>query len=239
MHCSLFTVRYSLLCLLCLPAGFLCRAQENEAAGYLRQAGAGAVIYSGREEADYSRIREHPYMDTEQYHEGTLRFDGRAYPALRMRLNVYADALTLLLPDYRADVAVDPERVDSAVFSSFAVFYHVPAEDDAKTQRSLPDKGYYVRLHNGKYPVWKRQIKVIERRADGMNIEQVFVPRTRYYIYKDGRYQSAGSKRSLLKLFAPEKKELNRYISREHLNFREAPDEAIVRTVMHYESLNP
>lgn len=189
-----------LLCLLCLPAVWTCRAQEKETNDYLRHAGAWAVIYSGKEEARYPGVREHPYLDTQQYRHGSLWFDGRLYPAVPMRLNVYTDELSVRSPDNRFGVVVPPERIDSVCFAQYDIFYD--------------DRGFYARLYNGKYPVWK-------------------------HIYKDGSLQSAGSKRSLLKLFADKKKELNVYIRQQQLNFKEAPDDAIVRLVMYYESLNP
>lgn len=214
-----------LLCLLCLPAVWTCRAQEKETNDYLRHAGAWAVIYSGKEEARYPGVREHPYLDTQQYRQGSLWFDGRLYPAVPMRLNVYTDELSVRSPDNRFGVVVPPERIDSVCFAQYDIFYD--------------DRGFYARLYNGKYPVWKRQTKQIERVANGMIYEQVFTSRSWFYIYKDGSLQSAGSKRSLLKLFADKKKELNVYIRQQQLNFKEAPDDAIVRLVMYYESLNP
>jgi hypothetical protein len=213
-------------------------AQESETSDYLLRAGASAAIYSGKEEANYSRVREHPYLDTGQYREGTVWFDGRQYPGIQMRLNVYTDALILLAPGNPYGMITPSERVDSAVFPSYAVFYNVPVREQVKTQQCLPDKGYYARLYNGTYPVWKRQTKLLEKITNGMNIEQIFTPHTRFYIYMDGRYQSVGSKGSVLKLFASKKKELNLFIRQQQLDFRGAPDEAIVRLVMYYETLN-
>jgi hypothetical protein len=210
-----------------------CRAQEGDALAYLARTEALAVIYSGKGEDNFSHVREHPYLDTKQYREGTLCFDGRLYPRVMMRLNIYTDELVVLSPDSRFSVVVPPERVDSAAFSSYTVFRNEPEQ----TQAGLPDRGYYVRLYNGAHTVWKREVKYTDRVTNGMDIEAIFVSRTRYYICKDGRCQNAGGKRSLLKLFAPKKKELNLFIKRQELNFRNAPDEAIVRLTTYYESL--
>jgi hypothetical protein len=214
-----------LFCLLCLPAIWTCRAQEEETNNYLKLAGAWATLYSGKEEAQYPGVREHPYLDTQAYREGNLWVDGRLYPAVKMRLNVYADELSVRSPDNRFGVVVSAERIDSAGFPQYDVFYD--------------DRGFSVRLHNGKYPVWKRQTKQIERVANGMKYEQVFTSRTRFYVYKDGRYQNADSKRSLLKVFAERKKELNAYVRQQQLNWKEDPAGAILRLVKYYESLNP
>ena len=214
-----------LLYLLCLPAIWTCRAQEEETNSYLKLAGAWATLYSGKEEARYPGVREHPYLDSQTYREGNLWVDGRLYPAVRMRLNVYADELSVRSPDNRFGVVVAPERIDSACFAEYDAFYD--------------GKAFSVRLYNGKYPVWKRQTKQIERVANGMNYEQVFTSQTRFYVYKDGRFQNAGSKRSLLKAFAERKKELNAYARQQQLNWKENPADAILRLVKYYESLNP
>jgi hypothetical protein len=211
----------------------MCHAQEGDASAYLAQAGVWSVVYSGKGEENFPGVREHPYLDTKQYREGTLCFDGRLYPHVIMRLNVYTDELVLLSPDSRFSVVVSPERVDSVAFPAYTVFYNGPEQ----TQAGLPDRGYHVRLYNGGHTVWKREVKFIDRVTNGMDIEAIFTSRTRYYICKDGRCQSAGNKRSLLKLFAPKKKELNQYIKQQRLNFKNAPDEAIVRLTTYYESL--
>ncbi|GHU16486.1 hypothetical protein FACS189441_8450 [Betaproteobacteria bacterium] len=228
-----------ILCGLGLVLALSCGAQVSETGDYLLHTGGSAVIYSGKEEANYSRMREHPYLDTQQYREGTVWFDGRLYPGMQMRLNVYTDELILLAPGNPFGVIAPSERVDSAFFPAYAVFYNLPVREQVKAQQCLPDRGYYARLYNGAYPVWKRQTKHLEKITNGMNIEQIFTPRTRFYIYKDGRYQSVGSKGSILKLFASKKKELNLFIRQQQLDFRGAPDDVIVRLVTYYESLNP
>ncbi|MDR2389477.1 MAG: hypothetical protein LBD89_06815 [Tannerellaceae bacterium] len=222
------------LCSLCLTTIFsAARAQEKEINNYLLHAGARAVLYAGKEETTYAHIHQHPYLDTEHYREGTLYFAKRTYPQQPMRVNVYTDELVVLAPEFHAGIALPSERVDSVVFSSYTLIYN-----DGK-ETALPSPGYYARLYNGKYSVWKRQTKLIERMTNGMNIEQTFTTRTRFYIHKDGQYHSVGSKNSLLKLFAGKKKELKLFFRRQQLNFRQEAHEAIVRTVMYYESLNP
>jgi 3',5'-cyclic AMP phosphodiesterase CpdA len=211
----------------------MCEAQEGAAVDYLAQTGARAVIYSGKGEENLSRVKGHPYLDTQEYRAGSLNFDGRLYPGVGMRLNVHTDELVLLSPDRRFGVVVLEEHVDSASFPAYEVFYN----RQERRLAGLPDEGYYARLYNGRHTVWKRERKLIERVHNGMHVEEVFATQTRYYLCKDGRCQNAGNKRSLLKLFAPKKKELKLYIKQQSLDFKNAPDAAIVGLTSYYESL--
>jgi len=207
--------------------------EESLVNTYLSAAGNYAIIYTGKEEPKYHTfIINHPYLDTNEYRDGSLSFDGIIYPNTRLRLNVNEEELIIHSPDGRFNLIVPRERLDYAIMDSLYLFYYKP---DA--QKLLPE-GYYVRLHEGKYPVLKRQTAFYNSTTKDMVVEASFNKRTRYYIYKDNHYNSVGSKGSVLKLFKTHKKELKRYIKQHQLNFKQFPDEAIVAVTKYYEFLS-
>lgn len=70
-----------------------------------------------------------------------------------------------------------------------------------------------------------------------MRSEESFSQSVKYYILKEGVYHAVRSKGSVLKVFKSKKKELARYIKQQKLDFRHAPEEAIVSVVREYERL--
>lgn len=233
------------LCLLCQGWGALAQMPhieklpsvvESKAGAYLTAVGNLPVFYSGKEEVKYlASILNHPYMDTNEYREGTLSFDNVVYPHVWMRLNVNRDELIVMTPDKRINVVLPADRVDYAVLPEYTFFY-LQANNSGKT---LP-KGYYARLFDGAYPVWKRSAKILSETTNGLVLERKFQEKTTYYIYKDGRYHTVSGKSSVLGLFKSHKKELNEFIKQNGLSFSaDSRAYAIVAVVRYYESLNP
>lgn len=236
--------RYTLYFILCL-LGYSLQAQErihlNETdntsriASYLNTAGNHAIIYTGREEVKYpTYILNHPYLDTNEFRNGTLSFDGIIYPDVKMRLNLHTDELTVFSYSNLFSVVLPSERVDFATIDSLYIYYANPPKE------KLPfPKGYHVRIFKGKYEVWKRETMFMESKIKDMAVEFSFIKKRKFYIYKDGIYHTVSSKNSVLKLFDPaKKKELKKYIKQHKLNFKKSPDEAIVSVVKYYEHLS-
>jgi hypothetical protein len=214
------------------------RAQSDGISEYLLRSGAEAVVYSGKVESPYPGMTGHPYMDTDEYREGTLWFDQRLYPAVLLRLNTHTDEIALLSPDRSCSVIVPSDRVDRAVLPEYTIVRHHQADkEDVKQRRALAE-GYYAYVHQGKFPVIRREVRYPDQKVNGMQLERTFALQSRTYIYKDGIYHAAGSKGNVLKLFGDRRRELNRYIRQEGLDFRNNRLGAIVALVRYYESLS-
>lgn len=232
---------FYILCLLC---GWQVSAQEpavvenlsmdGKEGRYVNKAGNQAMIYDGELEPLYlNRLEGHPYLDTRDYRKGTLAFDGIVYPGVEMRLNVYLEKLIVLSPDRRLHVIVPSDRIRFVHLSEYDLYYMEPAGEKGH----FP-KGFYVRLHAGKYSLWKRSTKGLERRMEGLTMTDRFAEKTSYYICRDGVYYPVSGKRSLLNLFNEGGNELKRYIKDERLSFGEERERSLIRVVEYCESLN-
>ena len=232
---------FYMLCLLC---GWQVSAQElavseslpvdGKEGRYVEKAGNQALIYAGELEPLYlNRLEGHPYLDTKDYRKGTLAFDGIVYPGVEMRLNVYLEKLIVLSPDRRLHVIVPSERIRFVHLPGYDLYYMEPKGE----KRNYPE-GFYVRLYAGKYALWKRSTKGLERRMEELTLTDLFVEKISYYICRDGVYYPVSGKRSLFNLFKENKNELKRYIKERRLSFGDERERSLIDVVEYCETLN-
>lgn len=201
---------------------------------YASSAAVQAVIYHGKEQLKYpTSIKNHPYLKSEKYVPGDLSFEGILYKGVKMRLDLYKNELLLLSPDNRYNIVLPSDRVDYAEFHGYHIFYRYPDERSG----NLPE-GYYLRLYEGKCTVLGKWSCILSKMIKDMRLDESFDQSVRYYILKEGVCYTVRSKGSVLRVLKSKKKELARYIKRRKLDFKHAPEEAIVAVVRQYEQLN-
>lgn len=223
-----------LLGLLCVCALAIVTARAQDAVADYTSAAAGqCVIYHGKEQLKYpTSIKNHPYLKSDKYVAGNLSFEGILYKDVKMRLDLYKNELLLFSPDNRYNIVLPNDRVDFAEFHGYHVFYRYP---DGRAD-NLPE-GYYLWLHEGKCTVLGKWSCILSKTIKDMQPEDSFDQSVKYYIKKEGVYYTVKSKRSVLKVFKSRKKELARYIKQQKLDFKHAPEEAIVAVVKEYERI--
>lgn len=200
---------------------------------YIQASGNQLIIFNGKEEPKYpAQAINHPFLDTSEYREGVVSFDGVVYPNIRMRLNVHSEELIVQSPTTRLNVVIPADRVDYAYISPFYIIPH----NNNNSYPELPT-GYYVLLHDGKHQVLKRETAFMQSQVKSMEVEVSFKKQTRFYIYKDGKYNTVSSQRSVLKLFNSKKRELQQYIKQHNLNYKKFPETYLTAVTNYYETL--
>jgi hypothetical protein len=230
-----FVMRNCLYCIFFLLSTAASYAQSEEVvAHYLASAGKHLPVYTGKIPLPYpSHFSDSPYLATHQPAEGTLVYNGIAYPGIRLRLDLYRERLLASPPQEMYEVILSPGQVDYAVLHGYHVFYFQPG-----SLQGSPPAGYYLLLHDGGCRVLSHPAcSMRETSKDGVTTGW-FRFSTRYYILKDGVCHAVKSKGSLLKLFPSHRKELSRYINEQRLNFGRNAEASIVAVVKQYERLN-
>lgn len=231
----------STVILLCafLLSGWKVYAQQPEqvpaqfAEGYLQSVKGNATIYSGKERTIYpSYYKGTPYLISPDPAVGTLCYDNVVYPNVRLQLDLYRGELQIASPEGYHFLILQPDRLNYADFLSHRLIYYYP--DGLK---GCPAEGYYILLHQGTTPVLEKNTCLLQEEVHGLERRVYFQQSVRYYILKDEVYYTVKSKSSLLNVFRTHKKELNRFIKQQNLNFKRETEKTIIAVTEEYERL--
>jgi len=202
---------------------------DDFALEYQRVAGHQAAVYFGSLKETLPRTTNHPFLTDDKFAKARLSYLGVLYPEVLLRLDLSRNELTTISPAFY-EIVLFPENVDFAELHGRHIIFF-----QRDNLPGSPSSGYYSLLHSGK-------CRVLEKQTAGLMIEQTYRSQyhsftTRLYVHKDNAYYVIRNGRGLLKVLQSHKKELKRFISAHHLNFRNNPQEFLIQTVSEYEKL--
>jgi hypothetical protein len=205
---------------------------DRSAVEYLKMVNEESVLYYGNLQEELPRTTNHSFLQDAQYAKARLSYLGVIYPEVMLRLDLWRDELVIYSPDNR-NVVLFPENVDDAELYDKRIIYLQP-----DNLPGSPSQGYYYQLHSGNCTVLEKQTASLNRKENMGRWEEYYIISTKFYLLKDGAYQTIRTKRGLLQALQPYKKELKRFISANHLSFRKNQEEFLVQTVSEYEKLS-
>jgi len=204
---------------------------DAAAAGYLQMADLQSALYYGNEQDVQPRTTNHPYLTTELYSKARLSYHQVVYPEVLLRLDLSRDELIAISPGFR-NVVLFPENVDYVEMHGKHIIYF-----RRDSLPGCPSSGYYILLHSGRCQVIEKNTAKLMNETDGSSLRYYYMFTTRYYLYRDGVYYTIRNQKGLLKVLSPYKKELKRFISANHLSFRQNAKYFLTRTVNEYEKI--
>ncbi len=200
---------------------------------YLEYAEDHAVIFNGKEQVPYEiSATNHPYLITSRYTVGEIWHNQILYKNILLRYDLYRDELVVLTPGNSYNIVLEKEKVNEATIDNYRIIRH-----DEGIWPNIPQGNYLLLLHDGNYPVIRKNNTIRDRKIVDRRVEYTYRIREQYYVYKDGLCHQVSNKRSLLKLFPDKRKELDTYIKQKKLNFRNDKEQSIVDIVEYYEEI--
>jgi len=201
--------------------------------GYLSDTKEFAILYSGKTVVPYDRpFANHPYFESGVYVKGTLCYNHVVYPDVYMRLDLYRDELSVFFAAKPYHIVLEKEKFKYAILNGSTIVLSV-GENDSNSK-------FLVLLQDGTYPVVRKyKLSIYEdRQSDSRFIIRSFRTQTQYAVYINGVPYTVKNKKSVLKLFADRKKELNEFAKQHKLDFSRQPEQSIIALVNHYEMLH-
>jgi hypothetical protein len=209
-------------------------AVANTLSVYFNQLGDQSQIYNGSlyPELDLNFREGSPYFLGQKINAGSVSYDSIFYPNL-----------SLIYDDYRQFVvAIDQSfmlKLINERISSFTIAdHHFDRISTDSLTRGISVAGFYEVLYNGRSRLLKHTNKTIrEVLSSSEGIIRYMDESNDYYIKRGEAYFHVTSKKELLNFVGDHKKEVQRFIRKNKLNYRRDKDKTLIQVTAYYDQI--
>ncbi|MEO6720837.1 MAG: hypothetical protein ABIN67_10730 [Ferruginibacter sp.] len=206
----------------------------NTMAVYHKAFGIQSGLYNG------SKYKQYPFkfQDGHQFFNsiapaiGAIVYDGIKYDSILMQYDEISDVVTIIGPiNWIQLLNGKVERFN--LYNSNFVWLE---KDSMRT--TLDKTGFYNVLYNGRISLLKKEIKTI-REQISMNSEltRFADAKVHYYIQQNGKFYPIKTRKDFYRIFGERKKEVQRFVKENHLNFRKNREEMLIQATAYYDNL--
>jgi hypothetical protein len=202
---------------------------------YMEQSGGYSPLYNGKIPPLYNMLHEGTYfLESEEYCEGTVVYNGKLYVDVHLNLNAHLDELYIKIPQYNSWSSLLKAHVESFTMDG-RQFTNIMKQE----WPGAPEEGYYRILYEGEdISVLKRTVKRMNSSSavNNTKVTHVFEESTSYYILRNGYFHPVRGRSSVLRALRDRRKELSHHIRKEKLGFRkEERDASLVSCAAMYQ----
>lgn len=190
-------------------------------------------LYNGRQYYVYdARMEEHQFFEQRRWLKGMVLYDGQQFDSIPMLYDIFHDEL--VIRHFNGDhVLLQTVKVDSFVVDNHH-FARLEAGKDINPQMRT---GFYDIIYSGKSRTLVRRTKSRQEKIVDKTVIAYYPEKNFFYVFKDGRYNSVHTKKSMLALFPERKRELRRVLRENKIKFRKNRELAIAKMVETYDQL--
>jgi len=209
---------------------------RNAAKVYFKSLGEQSGIYRGVEYTGYPyKIQAgHQFFESANISYGSVFYDGILYEAVPMWYDIVKDQVVVRYADEYSRINLHNEKID---YFSIHNHHYVHIISDTLNKTYIPS-GFYDRVYNG-------GIEMLVNRSKGtlkeVNIEGTYITilkqKNNFFLKKGGIYYPVASLGSVLKALGSKQKEIQEFLKKSNIKFREDPENTIVRIVRYYDLL--
>ncbi|SDC81535.1 hypothetical protein [Niabella drilacis] len=185
-------------------------------------------IYNGRLYQGYlPTITGTPFMDDDQWMEGTVFFDSTWYKNTRLKYDVVAGELVIENPNKM------PVILPGSPLYAFTLGQERFIKLGPGNSTVLP-AGFYEILDEGALTVLALRKKIIRETTGQSTVEREFTWNNRFYIYRDKVFYPVSSKKNLYALIKEKRSAIHKALKRKKARFRKDPEATIRMAVQLY-----
>jgi hypothetical protein len=214
---------------------FVRLAVEETMQSYRSAVGLQAHLYNG---AEYfvpvkHYVEGHQFFKDKAFQKGRVLYDGSMFVDVPMLYDIMNDELVTVHTGSGLTQKLVKQKV-----ASFSLHNHnfIYIEVDSMTSLSMAS-GFYDLLYEGEIRALVRREKTLQEKATIGGMEGNFTAIDKYFIWKDGIYHPVRSKGSVLRVLKDQRKQLNRFTNANKLRFGKGREDAILKLVQHYDTL--
>ncbi len=183
------------------------------------------LLYNGRPWFNnHPGVTGDPFLFTRDYLNGTVYIGGKAFEALKLKVDLLTDGLlTPFGPE--GLLRLNKERIDSFSFTYAQQPYHfvrIPGDSTALLE------GYAEVLYRGRSLLYRKYSKIIDRPGTE-NAGDRYIAITRTYLVHNAQTVLIKGRRDLYRAFGDVKKPLQESLHRNHIRINRNNPETFIR----------
>lgn len=157
-------------------------------------------LYNGSEYYVYDDdVEEHQFFESEDWEDGSVVYDDRLYQPVPMLYDIVKDQVIIEHARGYDNVKLQSEKLTAFTLQKHTFVRLLETDSGIRT-------GFYDLLYDGAIKVLARRIKERKEAIENLRIKITFPAKSVFFIYKDRVYHSVNNKKSVLGLFAEQKK---------------------------------
>lgn len=207
---------------------------SNTVAIYNNSVGSQSGIYNGSD-YQYERINEGiAFLDTAFLVKGSIVFNGVLYTDVPMLYDLVIDGVITQNYNKLHLTLLASDRISWFTLSG-KTFIRISADSSKGT---LLKTGFFQSLYSGKIQAWAKNRKIIEEFiADESAVGRMAVDKKEWYICKEGYYFKVSGKRAVLVVLHDKKNEIQQYMRKHKILFKNNMDNALVQIAAYYDEI--
>jgi hypothetical protein len=197
---------------------------------YLKNIGSQAAWMNGRINVPYNYTFEKgdPYYKSSAFINSTLIYEGISYPGTPLLYDELKSKLVAF--GMQGRIELPSEQVDGFIIDGIK-FIHV------RENKNI-NPGYYQVLYAGKLEALKKNKKELrEDLVSGTGIVRSIYEKNVYFLRKDNVYYPVHNKKDLLKILKDQNREIQQFIKKEKLKWKNDAERLIAEVAAYYDQL--
>jgi hypothetical protein len=172
-----------------------------------------------------------PYFLTDKTSNGSVVYDGIFYPNLAIFYEDYRQFLVVL--DHAFQLQLINEKVSAFTIAD----HHFEYVSAGGLNNGIPLSGFYEVLYNGRSRLLKHTSKKIREVLSTSELRRYMDEFDNYYIRGKSGYFAVNSKRALFNFMSDHKKDVQRFIRKNNLDFKDDMDNTLVQVAAYYDQI--
>ncbi|HVW96084.1 MAG TPA: hypothetical protein VHA56_08960 [Mucilaginibacter sp.] len=213
-------------------------ALNNAITLYKTSMGIQAPLYSGPEYYFYDpHIKGSAYyMDVNAFSKGSVYYEHTLYNNIDMLYDLNLDEVAALFPNRVSKFILLKSRVNSF---DYLGSHFINIDADTLAEDAGLKSGYYRLLYNGRSEILVKYSKSLQTTTSNSNfVENYFSLSKDFYFKRNNIYYNANNRGSVLDVFKDRKKELKKFIKANNLEFKDHPEETMLKIATWYDNLS-
>jgi hypothetical protein len=193
-------------------------------------------LYNGREYNFFVGYEGIAYFPTRTFdNSGSIVFDGVSYENVPLMLDVFKQKVITLLPDQSTKISLSNEKIER-----FKLYGHqfINTEIVVTNDHNEMIASFFDQLYVGKSKVYVRRAKILQEISTTQTTKRHFIDKNSYFVEREGKFYRFSSARNLLSFFSDKKKEIQRHLREQNVQYKEDPERVMVLIATYYDSLN-